>query len=121
MLCVGSSPLLQDNVIEECRYGIIAQNGSAPKILGNRIARGEGGVFCWRRSHPYLKYNRIVDNEEEGVFVDADSRPVLDRNMISGNAIGLALDRDDLPYDPTAIEGNGEDIRFLGGPAGEAL
>jgi len=114
ILVINCSPLIEGNQINGCRYGIVAQQSSHPKILENTIANGEGGVFCWRGSNPYLKGNRIVDHDEEGVFVDADSRPWLDRNTISGNSIGLAFYPRDLPFDPTEISNNGEDVRFLG-------
>jgi parallel beta-helix repeat protein len=112
--CVGSSPELSNNLIRRCRYGIIAQQESHPKILDNLIKDGEGGVFCWRGSRPYLKGNTISGHDEEGVFVDASSRPWLDRNTITGNAIGLALFPRDLPYDDTEVSGNTENLRWLG-------
>ena len=112
--CVGSAPAIVNNLIRRCRYGIIAQAGSHPKILDNRIEDGEGGIFCWRGSNPYLKGNRIAGHDEEGVFVDADSRPWLDRNTVTGNAIGLAIYPRDLPYDNTEVTGNQENLRWLG-------
>lgn len=112
--CVGSAPELAGNQIRRCRYGIIAQAASHPKILDNRIMDGEGGVFVWRGSNPYLKGNHIAGHDEEGVFVDADSRPYLDRNTVTGNAIGLALYPRDLPFDDTEVKGNTENLRFLG-------
>ena len=112
--CVGSSPEITDCRIERCRYGIIAQAGSHPKILDSVIGDGEGGVFVWRGSNPYLKGNRIAGNEEEGIFVDPSSRPYLDRNIVTGNAIGLALWPRDLPYDDVEVKGNREELRWLG-------
>ena len=115
--CVASAPEIIGNLISRSRYGIIAQAGSHPKIHDNRIEDGEGGVFIWRGSNPYLKGNRIAGHDEEGIFVDASSRPYLDRNTVTGNAIGLALYPRDLPFDATAVSGNGEDLRMLGGGA----
>jgi hypothetical protein len=112
--CVGSAPEITSNQIRGCRYGIIAQAASHPKILDNRIEDGEGGIFCWRGSRPYLKGNRIAGHDEEGVFVDADSRPWLDRNTVTGNAIGLALYPRNLPFDDTEVQGNTENLRWLG-------
>ena len=112
--CHDSSPEISGNRISRCRYGIIAQAGSHAKILDNHITGGEGGVFVWRGSNPYLKGNRIDGNQEEGVFVDATSRPYLDRNLVTGNAIGLALWPRDLPYDDIEVKGNAEDLRWLG-------
>lgn len=115
ILCIAAQPLIEANRISGCRYGIVAQARSAPRILSNRIERGEGGIFVWDGSNPYLKYNQIVGNVEEGIFVDATSRPWLDRNEVSTNAIGLALWPRDLPYDPSGIRDNREDVRLLGG------
>jgi parallel beta-helix repeat protein len=112
--CIASSPEITGNLISRCRYGVIAQAASHPKILDNRIVDGEGGVFVWRGSNPYLKGNHIVGNDEEGVFVDAGSRPYLDRNTITGNTIGLALYPRDLAYDNTEISVNAENLRWLG-------
>lgn len=112
--CVGSSPEVVGSEFRRCRYGIIAQLASHPKILDNRITDGEGGVFCWRGSNPYLKGNVVSGHDEEGVFVDRTSRPYLDRNTVTGNAIGLALYPRDLPYDDTAVTGNAENLRRLG-------
>ncbi|TFG86395.1 MAG: hypothetical protein E4H17_04185 [Gemmatimonadales bacterium] len=115
--CVGSAAEITDSLIRRCRYGIIAQAGSHGKILDNRLADGEGGVFIWLDSNPYLKGNRISGHDEEGVFVDATSRPYLDRNTVTGNAIGLALYPRDLPYDAFGVTGNTEDLRWLGSDA----
>jgi parallel beta-helix repeat protein len=112
--CVNSAPEISGNLIRRCRYGIIAQERSAPVILDNHIVDGEGGVFCWRGSAPYLKGNHISGHDEEGVYVDASSRPWLDRNTVTGNAIGLALYPRDLPYDDTAVRDNTENLRWLG-------
>lgn len=112
--CVSSSPEIVGSLIRRCRYGIIAQAASHPKILDNRIADGEGGIFCWRGSNPYLKGNVISGHDEEGVLVDSTSRPYLDRNTVTGNAIGLALWPRDLAYDDTAVTGNTENLRWLG-------
>jgi hypothetical protein len=112
--CVASAPEISGCQISRCRYGIVAQQQSHPKILGNTLADGEGGIFCWVGSNPYLLDNRITGHDEEAVFVDASSRPWLDRNTISGNAVGLALYPRDLPYDSVAVTGNTENLRWLG-------
>ena len=112
--CVGAAAEIADSSIRRCRYGIVAQAGSHAKVLDNRIVDGEGGVFVWLGSNPYLKGNLISGHDEEGVFVDATSRPYLDRNTVTGNAIGLALYPRDLPYDSYGVTGNTEDLRWLG-------
>ncbi len=119
--CVGSSPVIKGNRILKSRYGIVAQQQSHPKILENIIMDGEGGIFCWRGSNPYLLDNQITGHDEEAVFVDSSSRPWLDRNLISGNSIGLALYPRDLPFDSVLVTGNTENLRWLGrqGQAGD--
>ncbi len=112
--CVTSSPEIIEAKIANCRYGIVAQQQSHPKILGNILVDGEGGIFSLSGSNPYLKNNQIINHDEEAVFVDASSRPWLDRNTIKGNAIGLALYPRDLPYDLTAVTDNQENVRWLG-------
>ena len=111
---VDSSPEIKGNQIRRCRYGIVAQQQSHPKILDNLLTDGEGGVFCWKGSNPYLLGNTITGHDEEAIFVDIDSRPWLDRNQVSSNAIGLALYPRDLPLDSVTVTGNVENIRFLG-------
>jgi len=111
---VASSPEIKGNKITRCRYGIVLQQQSHPKILDNLLSDGEGGIFCWKGSNPYLLGNTIIDHDEEAIFVDIDSRPWLDRNFVSGNAIGLALYPRDLPLDSIAVTDNIENIRFLG-------
>lgn len=112
--CVSSSPQIHGNRIVDCRYGIVAQQQSHPRITGNQLADGEGGIFCWRGSNPVLRDNRITGHDEEGVFVDSDSRPRLEVNTISGNAVGLALYPRDLPFEAAAVTGNTENVRWLG-------
>ncbi len=64
--------------------------------------------------NPYLLGNTIKGHDEEAIFVDAESRPWLDRNMICGNSIGLALYPRDLPLDSVAVTDNHENVRYLG-------
>jgi parallel beta-helix repeat protein len=115
LLCIGSSPTVEGNLFSRCRYGIIAQHGSAPQLLHNRIEQGEAGIFCWWQSDPYLHGNRIADNAEEGIFVDAGSRPRFGGNDITGNDIGLALYARDLDLTELRFSGNRQDLLYLGG------
>lgn len=112
--CVESSPDIIGSRIAHCRYGIVAQQQSHPKILDNMLVDGEVGIFCVRASNPYLLGNQITGHDEEAVFVDASSRPWLDRNMISGNGIGLALYPRNLPFDSVEVADNVENLRWLG-------
>ena len=111
LLIIDSSPEITHNRISRARYGIVIQGGNA-RILGNEITLGEGGIFCWNQANPYLKDNLVVANDEEGIVVDRSSKPYLDRNIVSGNSIGLVVP-EHLPYDPTMIAGNQVNIRLL--------
>ncbi len=111
ILLINSSPEISSNRISKGRYGIVIQGGTA-KVLDNEITGGEGGIFCWNQARPYLKDNLVVANEEEGIAVDRSSKPYIDRNTVSGNGIGLIVPSH-VPYDPTMIAGNGENIRLL--------
>jgi len=111
ILLVNAAPDIIGNQISRARYGIIAQGGNA-RILDNEVTLGDGGIFCWNGSRPYLKGNLVVANEEEGIVVARGSRPYLDRNTVSGNGIGLVVPAG-LPYDATLIAGNRENIRVL--------
>jgi len=118
ILCIAAAPEIHHNDIRQCRYGIVAQKGSAPHIADNLISAGEGGLFCWLGSDPQVVRNRISGNAEEGIFVDAGSRPRLEGNDVRGNAIGLALFSRDLSFDATGIVDNGENVRLLGNGEG---
>jgi len=120
VLCIASSPEIRANLFTGNRYGIIAQQGSAPRIFANRIEKGEGGIFCWRGSAPEIVGNEILDHAEEGIFVDADSRPLLTGNRVSGNDLGLVLHDRALAGDPAQAQGNREDLRILRLPPTEA-
>jgi len=112
--CVRSSPQIVGNRISGSRYGIVAQQESHPEIRENSLHNGEGGIFCWRGSNPVLHDNLVSGHDEEAIFVDADSRPMLARNRVRGNAIGLALYPRDLSLDANVVAGNREDLRWLG-------
>lgn len=118
ILCIGASPRLEHNTLRRCRYGIVAQHGSAATIVANTVRDGEGGIFCWDGSQPLLRDNRIVDNSEEGIAVDRSSRPQLEGNVVRGNDIGLLLGNCDLPRSGNELVANREDFRCLGAGGG---
>ncbi len=115
ILCIGTSPLIRGNRILGCRYGVVAQRGSAPQVRENLIAGGEGGIFCWWDSNPQIRGNRITGNDEEGIFVDGDSRPSLVDNQVVNNAIGLACFKGAFPFDAAQFADNRENLRWLAG------
>jgi parallel beta-helix repeat protein len=112
--CVRSSPEIVGNSIQECRYGIVAQSESHPKVVGNQLTDGEGGIFCWNNSNPDIQDNRIVNHDEEALFVDASSRPRLGHNLVSNNTIGLALYSRTLTHQDVESIDNQQNLRWLG-------
>ena len=112
--CVQSSPEIIGNRISRSRYGIVAQHQSHPVIQDNLLVDGEGGIFCWRDSHPQLINNQVLGHDEEGVFIDATSYPRLVGNRISQNAIGLALYPRDEKINKAQVQNNMENVRWLG-------
>jgi parallel beta-helix repeat protein len=119
ILSIGSSPLIRDSLIEGCRYGLVIQDGSAPRVIGNLIRNGEAGVFCWRGATPELRDNRITGHREEGLFVDRSSRPRLSENRISGNDLGLAAYKPELATQAGLLVDNRKDFRLLGNGGGK--
>ncbi len=116
--CIGSSPVIESSRFVGCRYGLIVQQGSSPQLRQNQILQGEGGIFCWRESHPLIENNLIRDNDEEGIFVDASSRPQLTGNRIVGNDVGLALYPRELAAAADQARGNRQDLLWLGQEGG---
>lgn len=88
---LGSSPGILNSVFRGCRYGILVQGRSAALISQNLIEGGEGGIFLWRGVKAHLLGNLIQNNGEEGLFIDAESRPELRDNQLTGNDIGMAV------------------------------
>ncbi len=89
LLMIDAEVELTDSQLEQNRYGVVIQSG-APLLERNRISHGEGGVFVWNGASPRLVDNTILENEEEGLFIDRSSRPTLNNNRSERNAIGLA-------------------------------
>lgn len=115
ILAIASSPQLAKNTIYNCRYGIVVQGEGSAGIYHNQIAAGEGGLFVLAGASADIAGNRITNQVEEGLFVDADSSPRLGRNEISNNGIGLVLHNPQIPFERSGISNNREDLRLIRG------
>lgn len=115
VLAIAAAPQLAENTMRNCRYGIVLQGPGSAAVYNNRIEAGEGGLFVLAGAGGDIVGNRITNQVEEGLFVDATSTPRLGRNEISGNAIGLLLHNPQLPFERSGISGNREDLRLIGG------
>lgn len=113
---IASSPTIRTSLFTGCRYGLVADAGSAPQVFASRFEDGEGGIYCWRGSAPVIEGSRIAGNEEEGVFADPSCHPVLKGSEVRDNAVGLAFYGAAPDFDPSAVRGNGVDIRRLDTP-----
>lgn len=114
ILAIAAAPQLAENTIYNCRYGIVLQGPGSAAIYNNRIEAGEGGLFVLAGAGGDVVGNRITNQVEEGIFVDAASLPRLGRNEISGNAIGLLLHNPHLSFERSGISANREDLRLIG-------
>ena len=114
ILAIASSPQLTENIIRNCRYGIVIQGAGSAAIYNNHIEAGEGGLFVLAGASGDIVGNHITGQVEEGLFVDATSSPRLGRNEISGNAIGLLLYNPQLSFERSGISANREDLRLIG-------
>jgi len=111
---VATPGTVRDCVIRACRYGLVFQRPAVLEVRGNRIVDGEAGVFCWLGADPLLQGNELRGLVEEGVFVDAASRPQLTGNSIHDNGVGLVAVAPGLAAG-NEIAGNGVDFLPLGG------
>ncbi len=118
VLAISASGILEHSHISLCRYGVVLQGDASPIIRGNTLEGGEGGIFCWWGATPRLENNLIRDNEEEGLFIDGRSRPVLLGNRIVRNGIGIAAF--ERRFSPTEVQlaDNDENLRPLAGRGG---
>jgi len=111
---IASRVSVQNCDIWDSRYGMVFQQPGASAIVGNRIFDGEAGIFCWKGASPRLADNIISGHVEEGIFIDAASRPILQANLIEGNGIGLVSADDGFIADNT-LKNNTVDTLLLGG------
>lgn len=114
--CIASSVRIENSRLVRCRYGLIAQAGSAVQLLDSTVEEGEGGIFCWQRSHALLEGNIVRNNQEEGIYIDAGSQPFLSGNVIEANGIGIvaAVPRQELAA-ANRVHGNGRNYLQLPG------
>lgn len=91
LLCLNASPKIHSLQVRRSRYGILLQQQSAPQIEESMLVAGEAGLFCWDQSAPQLSNSRIVDQQEEGIYLGRDCRGVFTGNLIKGNDRGVVL------------------------------
>jgi len=111
---VATPATIRHVVVRDSRYGMVFQRSAEIEVRDSRIEAGEAGLFCWRGAAPRLIDNEIRDQVEEGLFIDALSRPLLHGNRIVANGVGLVAPERTFAADNQLVD-NKVDLLLLGG------
>ena len=91
VLCMNASPQIRYLQVRRSRYGVLLQQQSKPLIRDSLITDGEAGFFCWDQSAPQVSGSRIIDQQEEGLYIGRECQGVFSSNLIKGNDRGVVL------------------------------
>lgn len=72
-----SQAQVQENLFERTGFGVNVGQKAAPTLLKNRIVGNEDGVVVQASSRPILRENVIEGNQRDGLVAIADSQPDL--------------------------------------------
>jgi len=72
-----SQAQVQENLFERTGFGVNVGQKAAPTLLKNRIVGNEDGVVVQASSRPTLRENVIEGNKRDGLVAIADSQPDL--------------------------------------------
>lgn len=72
-----SQAQVQENLFERTGFGVNVGQKAAPTLLKNRIVGNEDGVVVQASSRPILRENVIEGNKRDGLVAIADSQPDL--------------------------------------------
>jgi hypothetical protein len=89
-----SSPLIRNNIIENCNTGVLCIAGGEPKIYNNQITSCFAAGIKIERSNPIIANNIIAFNSNIGIFGDNKSKITVKYNCVFGNIDGNFLDCD---------------------------
>ncbi len=82
-----AQPEIRENIFDQTGYGInIAQNAT-PVLVSNRITKNRSGVVAQANSRPILRKNVIEGNLEDGVVAIANAQPDLGTTREQGGNI----------------------------------
>ncbi len=88
----GASPVVRNNVIIQAgEDGIECNNASSPIVRGNEIKSSrQNGIGCYCLvgvgiTAPKIRYNKITENNEYGIYIDENSCPDIGREDDYGN------------------------------------
>jgi len=90
-----SSVTMDNCAITDCGYSASAANAglgvfiesNSTRITNSSIKNGYFGIVVDTGASPFIYKNNISSNDACGVAMTASSKPVVDRNIISGNAV----------------------------------
>lgn len=89
ILSIDSSPqLVQVNILGS-RYGLLMQGAGRLNYAGGRISGGDAGLLCFDQAALELTQVQIVDNFEEGLYLNRDCTLQTQDLLISRNDIGV--------------------------------
>jgi parallel beta-helix repeat protein len=91
--CIETSPLIKNNVIENCSTAIELWQESNPKIELNLIKNCKGAVKIQTKSSPVISGNFIKDINAFAIHVLQGSKPVISRNTITNTRKGIVTDQ----------------------------
>lgn len=110
ILCKSDSVQINDSVIAEASVAGIVCDGSAPVIEDNMITKNLIGIRCEKSASPNISYNAITANLTNGIECRTSSFPKISNNVISNNRKdGIAC------YSASAPEIESNNIIFNGG------
>ncbi|MBE9180743.1 DUF1565 domain-containing protein [Oculatella sp. LEGE 06141] len=76
---------IRENVFERTGFGINVAQNAAPQIIGNRISQNQDGVVVQANARPVLRDNTIEGNVRDGLVAIAQSQPDLGTAAQAGN------------------------------------
>ncbi|MBI5417196.1 right-handed parallel beta-helix repeat-containing protein, partial [Candidatus Poribacteria bacterium] len=92
--CVdAATPKISDNYINNNMVGIGCDNMSAPRIINQIIENNRVGIRIMDFSFPTIINSNIIENKEFGIFI-SESSPMIYRNIIQKNKIGIYAEKD---------------------------
>jgi len=91
VLCINASPVITGLQVRRSRYGMLLQQQSAPQVYDSVFSTGEAGLFCWDQSAPRLQNSRIIDQQEEGIYLGRGCRGVFVGNQVANTDRGVIL------------------------------
>lgn len=84
--------VIEGNTISNNTVGIQCTSAGSPTIKnGNTIEDNSTGIKCDSNSDPAIENGNLIDGNSIGIRCDGNSDPYVEWNVISSNAIGVAV------------------------------